>query len=72
MSFLASVLVILLLACLFLVRRRLEFLMKRDDADPHMDSVNDRRSVLCDHTSNTIGLILFACVITVGVHTFYP
>ena len=72
MTLLASALVTLVLICLLFLRRRLEFLMTRDDTDPRMDSVNDRRSILCDHTSNTTGFLLAVAVIMIGIHTFSP
>ena len=72
MTLLVSALVTLVLICLFLARHRLEYLKKRDDANPCMDRVNDRRSVLCDHATNTIGLLLMVAVIMVGIHTYYP
>ena len=72
MTLLVSALVTLVLICLLLLRHGLEFLMKCNDTNPRMDSVNDRRALVCDHLSNAIGILLVLAVIMVGIHTYYP
>ena len=63
---------IVVIASLAALERRLNYLSRRDDANPSMDSVNDRRALVCDHLSNAIGLLLVVAVIMIGIHTYSP
>ena len=66
------ILFIVVIASLAALERRLNYLSRRDDADPSMDSVNDRRILVCNHLSNAIGLLLVVAVVMIGIHTFSP
>ena len=67
-----SILFIVVIASLVALERRLNYLMRRDDADPSMDSVNDRRALVCSHLSNAIGILLVVAVVMIGIHTYHP
>ena len=67
-----SILFIVVIASLVALERRLDYLLRRDDANPSIDSVNDRRVLVCNHLSNAIGILLVVAVFMVGIHTFSP